>query len=232
MKAYDSSLLYPNRRIAKSSTTGNMPRISSESTIFGSTRTKDSSATSIYEGSQPFDPSAPGQNVVNLYLQSDRQSTASFASSIAPSTFQSSSYGPSTGFSIPVNHDPSRTRSLTSNIVYDKVSKRTRILLAPASTTATASDTGKAAAATSMNDTNVQGTIELSVNERTVKDVIAGSGVDMPKPNSPPWQAQFDAAYSGHRRDGRGSEAFGSRPLHHAVGKYRYTTQTLKGSDG
>ncbi|KAG9325386.1 hypothetical protein KVV02_002622 [Mortierella alpina] len=206
MKPYDSSLLYPNRRIVKSSTTGNMPRISSESTIFGSTRTKDSSATSIYEGNQPFDPSAPGQNVGNLYLQSDRQSTASFASSIAPSTFQSSSYGPSTGFSIPVNHDPSRTRSLTSNIVYDKVSKRTRILLAPASTTATASETGKAAAATSMNDTNVQGTIELPVNERTVKDVIAGSGVDMPKPNSPPWQAQFDTAYAGLRRDGHGGQ--------------------------
>ncbi|KAF9937293.1 Serine/threonine-protein kinase [Mortierella alpina] len=229
MKPYDSSLLYPNRRIVKSSTTGNMPRISSESTIFGSTRTKDSSATSIYEGNQPFDPSAPGQNVGNLYLQSDRQSTASFASSIAPSTFQSSSYGPSTGFSIPVNNDPSRTRSLTSNIVYDKVSKRTRILLAPASTTATASETGKAAAATSMNDTNVQGTIELPVNERTVKDVIAGSGVDMPKPNSPPWQAQFDTAYSGLRRDGRGSEAFGSRPLHHAVGKYHYGTLSFEG---
>ncbi|KAG0266360.1 Serine/threonine-protein kinase [Mortierella polycephala] len=209
-RVYDSSLLHPHRQILKSNTTGNMPRISSESTIFSSTRTKDSSSVSIYDG-QPFDPSSPGHAASNLYLQaaSDRQSTASFGSSNAPSTFQPSSYGQTAGASLLNSSEANRGRSYTPNAISaDKALKHTRILLTPGSTTAP--ETGKAAAATSMDDTNVQGTIELPINERTVQDVIAGSGVDMPKPNSPPWQTQFEAAYSGtHSRDGRGSEAFG-----------------------
>ncbi|KAF9349512.1 Serine/threonine-protein kinase [Mortierella sp. AD094] len=216
-KVYDNSLLYPNRRIVKSSTTGNMPRVSSDNTIVSSSRTKDSSSASIYD-STPFDPSAPGQSGANLYLQSasDRQSTASFASSIAHSTFQSSSYGQTIAHSLPNSPESSRTRSLTSNIIMDKNSRRTRILLTPGNTVN--SETGKAAAATSMNDTNAQGTIELPANEKTVQDVIAGSGVDIPKPNSPPWQTQFEAAYSGDiSRHGRGLENFGDRAFNHTV---------------
>ncbi|OAQ30331.1 ARM repeat-containing protein [Linnemannia elongata AG-77] len=216
-KAYDSSLLHPHRKIVKSSTTGNMPRISSESIIFSATRTKDSSTTSIYEGT-PYDPSALGSTAANLYLQSasDRQSTASFASSIAPSSFQASSFGQNIAHSLPNSPETARVRSLTSNIVLDKNAKRTRILLTPGSTVT--SETGKAAAATSMSETNAQGTIELPANERTVQDVIAGSGVDMPKPNSPPWQAQFDDSYSGlHGLDGRGPDAFGMAAFNHSV---------------
>ncbi|KAF9102549.1 Serine/threonine-protein kinase [Mortierella sp. GBA35] len=215
-KAYDTSLLHPNRRIVKSSTMGSMPRISSDSTIFTSTRTKDSASASIYEGT-PFDPSAPGSNTANLYMQSasDRQSTASFASSIAPSSFQASSFGQNIAHSLP-NSPETRTRSMTSNIVLDKNSKRTRILLTPGSTVT--SETGKAAAATSMNETNAQGTIELPANERTVQDVIAGSGVDMPKPNSTPWQAQFDDSFSGlHGVDGRVTDAFGMGAFSYSV---------------
>ncbi|KAG0364248.1 Serine/threonine-protein kinase [Gamsiella multidivaricata] len=233
-KLYDNALLHPNRKIVKSSTTGNMSRISSESTINSSTRIKDSSSASIYDGT-PYDPSAPGQSGANLYLQaaSERQSTASFASSIAPITFQSSNYGQSIVQSLPNSPETSRTRSLTSNIVMDKNSRRTRILLTQGNTVS--SESGKAAAATSMTDTNAQGMIELPVNEKTVQDVIAGSGVDMPKPNSSPWQAQFEAAYpGGSSRNARGSEAFGSRVLTHSVdgGKRNLTEllahQTLK----
>ncbi|KAF9114046.1 Serine/threonine-protein kinase [Mortierella sp. AM989] len=216
-KAYENTLLHPNRRIVKSSTTGNMPRISSDSTIVNSSRSKDGSSGSIYDGS-PFDPSAPGQSGANLYLQSAsaRQSTASFASSIAHSTFQSSNYGQPVAHSLPNSPESSRTRSLTSNIVMDKNSRRTRILLTPGNTVN--SEAGKAAAATSMDETNAQGTIELPVNEKTVQDVIAGSGVDMPKPNSPPWQAQFEAAYSGDAlQHGRGSGSFEGRAFTHAV---------------
>ncbi|KAG0291003.1 Serine/threonine-protein kinase [Linnemannia gamsii] len=216
-KAYDNSLLHPHKKIVKSSTTGNIPRISSESTIFSTIRTKDSSTTSIYEGT-PFDPSAPGSTAANLYLQSasDRQSTASFASLIAPNSFQASSYGQNIAHSLPNSPESTRTRSLTSNIVLDKNAKRTRILITPGSTVN--SETGKAAAATSMSETNAQGTIELPANERTVQDVIAGSGVDMPKPNSPPWQTQFDDSYSGlHGVDGRGTDAFGMAAFNHSV---------------
>ncbi|KAG0277458.1 Serine/threonine-protein kinase [Linnemannia exigua] len=227
-KAYDTSLLHPHRKIVKSSTTGNITRISSESTIFSTTRTKDSSSTSIYEGT-PFDPSAPGSTGANLYMQSasDRQSTASFASSIAPSSFQASSFGQNIAHSLPNSPESSRTRSMTSNIILDKNAKRTRILLTPGSTVT--SETGKAAAATSMNETNALGTIELPVNERTVQDVIAGSGVDMPKPNSPPWQAQFDDSYSGLRHvDGRGPDAFGMSSFSHSVDGGRRNLAELK----
>ncbi|KAI8600438.1 hypothetical protein EDD21DRAFT_323004 [Dissophora ornata] len=232
-KVSDNTLLHPNRRVMKSNTTGNIPRISSESTIVSSIRTKDGSATSIYDGT-PFDPSAVGSTGANLYMQSaaDRQSTASFASSIAPSIFQSSSYGQTIGHSLPSSPEPSRTRSLTSNIVMDKNSRRTRILLTPGNTVT--SETGKAAAATSMNDTNVQGTIELPVNERTVQDVIAGSGVDMPKTNSAPWQTQSESNVGDFSRHNRGSEAFGNGTFTHAVdGGQRNLTallmhQTLK----
>ncbi|KAF9128186.1 Serine/threonine-protein kinase [Mortierella sp. 14UC] len=228
-KAYDTSLLHPNRKIVKPSTTGNIPRISSESTIFSTTRTKDSSSTSIYEGT-PFDPSAPGSTAANLYLQSasDRQSTASFSSSIAPGSFQASSFGQNIALSLPNSPESTRTRSMTSNIILDKnAAKRTRILLTSGSTVT--SETGKAAAATSMNETNAQGTIELPANERTVQDVIAGSGVDMPKPNSPPWQAQFDDSYSGlHGVDGRGADAFGMSSFSHSVDGGRRNLAELK----
>ncbi|KAF9204955.1 Serine/threonine-protein kinase [Haplosporangium sp. Z 27] len=214
-KVYDNTLLHPNRGIAKSNTTGNMPRISGDNTIVNSSRNKDSSSSSIYE-STPFDPAAPGQSGANLYLQSAsaRQSTASFASSIAHSTFQSSSYGHPTVQSLP-NSPESRNRLLASNIVMDKNSKRTRILLTPGNTVN--SETGKVAAATSMNDTNALGTIELPANERTVQDVIAGSGVDIPKPTPPPWQLHFEAAYPGDILQHRGSENFGNRAFNHTV---------------
>lgn len=204
------------RRVMKSSTTGAIPRISSDSTIFSSTRTKDSSTASVYEPSL-FNPSALGATG-NLYMQSsaNSQSTTSFASSIAPSSFQPSSYGQNLGTS-PNSPESTRTRSLTSNIVTDKGSRRTRILLTPGRSST--SESGKAAAATSMNDTNVQGTIELPPNERSVQDVIAKSGVDMPQLNLPPWQSHMEGAYSGkYLRDGRGSEAFTSRVFTHAVG--------------
>ncbi|KAG0304462.1 Serine/threonine-protein kinase [Dissophora globulifera] len=212
-KVNDSTLLHPTRRMVKSSTTGNMPRTSSESTIIGTTRTKDSVASSIYDG-MAFDPSAAGNTGASFYMQSasDRQSTASFASSIAPSNFQSSSYGQSIGLSLPNSPETSRTRSLTSNIVMDKNSKRTRILLTPGNTVS--SESGKAAAATSMTDANAQGMIELPVNERTVQDVIAGSGVDMPKPNSPPSESTYPGDSS---RNNRGPEAFGNRAFTHTV---------------
>lgn len=192
-----------------------MARISSDSTIFNSFRTKNSSSPSIYDNN-PFDPSAVGQAGGNLYLQSPsaRQSTASFASS---TVYQQSIYGSTT--TNPCNTpEPSRAKSLASNIVMDKNSKRTRILLAPGSTVT--SETGKAAAATSMNDTNVQGTIELPVHEKTVQDVIAGSGVDMPKPSSSTGQAQFESTYPGElSRNGRSTEAFGSRAFSYTAGK-------------
>ncbi|KAI8361053.1 hypothetical protein B0O80DRAFT_148594 [Mortierella sp. GBAus27b] len=210
-KVYDSSMLHPHRRVAKSSITGNMARISSDSTIFSTIRTKNSSASDYDNG--PFDPSAPGQTGANLYLQSSsaRQSTASFASS---TVYQQSAYGSGHPFSI--SPEPSRTRSLTSNIVMDKNSKRTRILLTPGNTVS--SETGKAAAATSMNDTNVQGTIELPVNEKTVQDVIAGSGVDMPKPSSSTGQAQSETTYPGDiSRNDRAAEVFGSRAFAYTV---------------
>lgn len=211
------------RRVAKSSTTSAIPRISSDSTIFSSTRTKNGSTTSIYEAT-PFNPSALGATS-GLYMQSsaNSQSTTSFASSIAPSSFQPSSYGQNVGFSLPNSPESTttRTRSLTSNIVTDKGSRRTRILLTPGRSST--SESSKAAAATSMNDTNAQGTIELPPNERSVQDVIAGSGVDMPQPNLPPWQSQMEGAYGKHLRDGRGSEVFTSRVLTHAVGKGYYS---------
>ncbi|KAG0024457.1 Serine/threonine-protein kinase [Entomortierella chlamydospora] len=215
-KVYDNTLLHPNRRIVKSGTTGNMSRVSSDNTIVNTSRTKDNSSTSIYDNI-PFDPSAPEQSGANLYLQSasDRQSTASFASSIAHSTFQSSSYGQTFAHSLPNSPESSRARSSASNIIMDKNSRRTRILLTPGNTVN--SETGKAAAATSMNDTNAQGTIELPANEKTVQDVIAGSGVDIPKSNSPPWQTQFEAAYSGDISRHRGSENFGDRAFNHTV---------------
>ncbi|KAF9174249.1 Serine/threonine-protein kinase, partial [Mortierella sp. AD010] len=215
-KVYDNTLLHPNRRIVKSSTTGNMSRVPSDNTIANTSRTKDNSSTSIYDNI-PFDPSAPGQSGANLYLQSasDRQSTASFASSIAHSTFQSSSYGQTFAHSLPNSPESSRARSSASNIIMDKNSRRTRILLTPGNTVN--SETGKAAAATSMNDTNAQGTIELPVNEKTVQDVIAGSGVDIPKSNSPPWQTQFETAYSGDISRHRGSENFGERAFNHTI---------------
>ncbi|KAI1294081.1 Serine/threonine-protein kinase [Mortierella claussenii] len=218
-RIHDNTLLQSHRPMVKSSAIGNMPRLSSDSTIVNTTRSKDSSAGSIYDGA-PYDPSAAGQSVANLYLQSasDRQSTASFASSIAPSMYQPFSYSQPaiTGYSLSNSPDTSRTRSMTSNIVMDKNSRRTRILLTPGNTVS--SDSGKAAAATSMNDTNVQGMIELPAQEKSVQDVIAGSGVDMPKPRPPSWQAQFDSSYPGHvSRRNHGSEAFGSRVFTHAV---------------
>ncbi|KAF9914479.1 Serine/threonine-protein kinase [Lobosporangium transversale] len=216
-KPYDSSLLYPHRRMIKSSTTGNVSRPSSDSTVVNSIRSKEGSAGSIYDGI-PYDPSAAGQSTTNLYLQSasERQSTASFASSITTNAYQPQSYGHSAAVPLSNSPEPSRTRSLTSNIVMDKNSRRSRILLTPGNTAS--SDTGKAAAATSMNDTNVQGMIEPPINEKTVQDVIAKSGVDLPKPNSPPWQAQFEAAYSGDfSRRHRGSVVFGNRTFTHAV---------------
>ncbi|KAF9438121.1 Serine/threonine-protein kinase [Entomortierella beljakovae] len=217
-KTNDGSDLHPKRRIVKSSTEGNMPRVSSDNTIVDLSRTKDSSSSSIYE-SVPFDPSAPGQSGASLYLlsSSDRQSTASFASSIAHSVFQTPfhGHGLASTHSLPSSPEPTRTRSLTSNIVMDKNSRRTRILLTPGNTVN--SEAGKAAAATSMNDTNAQGTIELPANEKTVQDVIAGSGVDVPKP-SLPWQAQFEAAYPGNiLQRGGGSENFGGRATTYAV---------------
>ncbi|KAG0353652.1 Serine/threonine-protein kinase [Podila minutissima] len=215
LKVSNSDGSHMPRRVAKSSTSGAIPRISSDSTIFSSTRTKDSSTASVYEPT-PFNPSALGATV-NLYMQSsaNSQSTTSFASSIAPSSFQPSSYVQNLGTS-PNSPESTRTRSLTSNIVTDKGSRRTRILLTPGRSST--SESGKAAAATSMNDTNVQGTIELPPNERSVQDVIAKSGVDMPQPNLPPWQSQMESAYSGkYLRDGRGSEVFTSRVFNHAV---------------
>ncbi|KAF9986941.1 Serine/threonine-protein kinase [Modicella reniformis] len=219
-KVYDNSMLHPHRQVAKSNTTGNMPRMSGDSTIFSSVRTKDGSSASTHDVG-PFDPSAIGLSGANLYLQSAsaRQSTASFASSTSmfqSSAYQHSIYGSTAGHSFSNSPEPSRTRSLASNIVMDKNSKRARILLAPGNTVT--SEAGKAAAATSMNDTNVQGTIELPLNERTVQDVIAGSGVDMPKPSSTPGQAQTEAPNSGElSRHGRGSEAFNNRAFAHAV---------------
>ncbi|KAF9586481.1 Serine/threonine-protein kinase [Lunasporangiospora selenospora] len=213
-KAYRNSAQHNQRRIVKSSTTGNMPRISSDSTIFNSGRTKDSSTHgSVYENGHFMPPGGGG----NLYLQasSDIHSTVSLASSIAPSTYNHPNYG-TPNFSLPNSPESSRTRSLTSNIVLDKNAKRARILITPGNTAS--SDSGKAAAATSMTDTNAQGTIELPANERTVQDVIAGSGVDMPKPNSPPWQNQFEAAYSdSYYRHNRNSEAFINRPFVNAL---------------
>ncbi|KAF9336731.1 Serine/threonine-protein kinase [Podila minutissima] len=215
LKVSNSDGSHMPRRVAKSSTSGAIPRISSDSTIFSSTRTKDSSTTSVYEP-VPFNPSALGATG-NLYMQSsaNSQSTTSFASSIAPSSFQPSSYVQNLDNS-PNSPESTRTRSLSSNIITDKGSRRTRILLTPGRSST--SESGKAAAATSMNDTNVQGTIELPPNERSVQDVIAKSGVDMPQPNLPPWQSQMEGAYSGkYLRDGRGSEVFTSRVFNHAV---------------
>jgi len=129
---------------------------------------------------------------------------------MAPSSFQASSF---------IGSNQERTRSLTSNAAIPKGSRRTRILLNPGSTVT--SEAGKAAPATSMNDTNAQGTIEFPVHDMTVQDVIAGSGVDMPKPTSPPWQVLFEEAYpSLQSRDGRPIEPFGSRPFTPSVGEY------------
>ncbi|KAG0092152.1 Serine/threonine-protein kinase [Podila epicladia] len=215
LKVSNSDGSHLPRRVEKSSTSGAIPRISSDSTIFSSTRTKDSSTASVYEPI-PFNPSALGATG-NLYMQSgaNSQSTTSFASSIAPSSFHPSSYVQNLGTS-PNSPQSTRTRSLTSNIVTDKGSRRTRILLTPGRSST--SESGKAAAATSMNDTNVQGTIELPPNERSVQDVIAKSGVDMPQPNLSLWQSQMESAYNGkYLRDGRGSEVFTSRVYNHAV---------------
>ncbi|KAG0049019.1 Serine/threonine-protein kinase [Gryganskiella cystojenkinii] len=209
-RPYDSSLLHPKRKIVKSSTTGNMPRISSDSTIFstGRARDRDSSGASIYDGGGFSHPSRGGHLGGNLYLQSstDTQSTTSFASSMAPSSYGQNMGGFMTSGS-GGGQDSQRTRSLTSSTaIPNKGSRRTRILLNPGSTVT--SEAGKAAPATSMNDTNVQGTIEIPVHDMTVQDVIAGSGVDMPKPSSPPWHAQFDEAYNGLHANGRSTEAY------------------------
>ncbi|KAG0348375.1 Serine/threonine-protein kinase [Podila humilis] len=214
------------RRVVKSNTTGAIHRISSESTIVSSTRTKDSSTVSVYEP-HLFNPSALGATG-SLYMQSgaNSQSTTSFTSSIAPSSFQPSNYVQNLGLTLPNNPESTRTRSLTSNIVTDKASRRTRILLTPGRSST--SESGKAAAATSMNDTNVQGTIELPPNERSVQDVIAGSGVDMPQSNQPPWQSKMASVYDGRLpRDARGSEVFTSRVFTHAVDGGRQNLKEL-----
>ncbi|KAF9426647.1 Serine/threonine-protein kinase, partial [Podila epigama] len=152
-----------SRRVVKSSTTSTIPRISSDSTIFSATTKHKDNSTSIQEQNL-FNPAAAGATG-NLYLQSsaNSQSTTSFASSIAPSSFQQSSMGQHLGVSLPNSPESTRTRSLTSNIVTDKGSRRTRILLTPGRSST--SESGKAAAATSMNDTNAQVTIDPAPTE-------------------------------------------------------------------
>ncbi|KAG0258767.1 Serine/threonine-protein kinase [Actinomortierella ambigua] len=221
------------RSIVKSNTTGNLPRISSDNTIFsslgagggaggGSGQRDASSVPGIYEQGPGHAPTASGSSSRggagsgglggNLYMQSDTQSTTSLASSIWPSSLpRGLSHGNASSF--PASPESSaRARGSGSKHTGSGASRRTRMLLTPG--TNKSAESGKAApATTSMDETTVQGTIELPATEKTVQDVIAGSGVPLPKASTLPWQIPLDdEPYSSlHLRENRGLEQYNAR---------------------
>ncbi|KAG0225557.1 Serine/threonine-protein kinase [Actinomortierella wolfii] len=218
-----------SRSVAKSSTLGNMPRISSDNTIFsshgtsgggggGSSQREIPSIPGSYEhgSSHPAAISGGGNGGEglggNLYMQIDAQSTTSLASSNWPSSLpRGAGYAsslPTSPGAIP-QAKVSGGRHLGSG---SGSSRRTRMLLTPSNHKST--ESGRAApATTSMDETTVQGTIELPATEKTVQDVIAGSGVPLPKTRHMPLPSPFDdEPYSSiHLRENQASEQYNVR---------------------
>ncbi|KAF9970185.1 Serine/threonine-protein kinase [Actinomortierella ambigua] len=148
----------------------------------------------------------------NLYTHSETQSTTSLASSIWPSSLPRGLCYENTS-SMLGSSDPRAKSSASKATGGSGASRRTRMLLTPGSHKS--AESGKAApATTSMDETTAQGTIELPATEKTVKDVIAGSGVPLPASSNPIWQTPLDdEPYSSlHLRENRGSEQYNARP--------------------